>query len=182
MWLVIVCWTVFLLYWLYSAIGIKRTVERRRASRGLWFRILVIAVLLAILHLEPLRAIAYYRFENPVLNGIGVILCAIGVIFAIAARKRLGANWGLPMEVKENPELVTSGPYALVRHPIYTGVIFATFGSGLVGGLLWFVPFVVFCFFFARSANVEEATLLKQFPDAYPAYQARTKWLIPFIW
>lgn len=180
--LIIVCWIVFLLYWVYASFGIERTPGQRHAARGIWLRVLAVVILLGILHIEPLRSITYYRFTNPVIDGLGVILCVLGVAFAISARRHLGMNWGLPMEVKENPTLITSGPYSLVRHPIYTGVIFATFGSMLAGGLIWSVPFIVFLFYFMRSANVEEKMLLKQFPDAYPAYQAHTKWLIPYVW
>jgi len=63
------------------------------------------------------------------MGGVGVALCALGIGLAIWARTYLGRNWGMPMSRKENPELVTSGPYAYVRHPIYTGLLIAMLGS-----------------------------------------------------
>src|SRR6185503_8446049 len=108
--------------------------------------------------------------------------CAVvGITFAIWARYTLGRNWGMPMSVKEKPELVTSGPYALVRHPIYTGVLLALLGSTFVVGLWWLIIFAVGTIYFLYSAAREEALMMKEFPNEYPAYKARTKMLIPLI-
>ncbi len=85
------------------------------------------------------------------------------------------------MSVKENPELVTTGPYAHVRHPIYTGVIFAMLGSCLAAGWIWLLWFIVIVPYFIYSATQEEKLLAKTFPEAYPAYKKRTKMLIPFV-
>ncbi len=87
----------------------------------------------------------------------------------------------MPQSVKENPELVTSGPYAYIRHPIYTGVLVAMIGTALVTSMLWLLIFVVTGGYFIYSALEEEKLMLKTFPDSYPAYKARSKMLIPFI-
>ena len=75
---------------------------------------------------------------------LGVALCALGVGLAIYARFYLGSNWGLPMSRKANPELITSGPYAFVRHPIYSGLLLAMIGSALAESVTWALEFLIF--------------------------------------
>lgn len=99
----------------------------------------------------------------------GVGFCALGVGLAILARTYLGRNWGMPMSRKENPELVTSGPYALVRHPIYGGMLLAMLGSTLGESVFWVLPFILFGIYFIYSATREERLMVRQFPDRYPA-------------
>jgi protein-S-isoprenylcysteine O-methyltransferase Ste14 len=113
---------------------------------------------------------------------VGAALTVLGVGFAVWARLTLGSNWGMPMTLRENPELVTGGPYAYVRHPIYTGLIFAVLGTALVLGGIWLSIFVVSSIYFALSAGREEKDMVERFPDAYPAYRARTKRLVPFVY
>jgi protein-S-isoprenylcysteine O-methyltransferase Ste14 len=111
----------------------------------------------------------------------GVTLCALGVALAIWARVYLGKNWGMPMSRKEHPELVTTGPYAYVRHPIYTGLLLAMFGSAIAETAFWLVPLVVVGAYFIYSARSEEKGMVEEFPERYPAYQKRTKILVPFL-
>jgi protein-S-isoprenylcysteine O-methyltransferase Ste14 len=87
----------------------------------------------------------------------------------------------MPRAVKENPELVMTGPYAYVRHPIYAGMLVAMIGSGLVAGWPWILFTVVFGAYFLYSATEEEKLMLRTFPDSYPAYQQRTKMLVPYV-
>lgn len=90
-----------------------------------------------------------------------------------------GRNWGLPMSRKEQPELVTSGPYALIRHPIYTGLILAMLGSASAVNVLLALLLVPVGAYFIYSARREEAVMLQQFPEQYAAYMARTGMLAP---
>jgi protein-S-isoprenylcysteine O-methyltransferase Ste14 len=85
------------------------------------------------------------------------------------------------MSLREGHELVTSGPYAYVRHPIYSGLMLAMIGSAFTAGLLWLLGPVLYFIYFIFAARSEEKTMLTQFPDAYPAYRRRTKMLIPFV-
>ncbi len=179
---VVLCWFSFIVVWFIASRGAKRTVHH--VGSGILIRIaFVILIAVAAHYLVATHVITIRPFASPFPLGavlLGDFLVAAGVAFAIWARVYLGRNWGMPMSVKENPELVTSGPYAYVRHPIYTGMIVATFGSGLVTPW-WFIFFVVCVIYFAYAATREEALMQKTFPDAYPAYKARTKMLIPFV-
>jgi protein-S-isoprenylcysteine O-methyltransferase Ste14 len=103
------------------------------------------------------------------------------VVLAIWARRHLGRNWGMPMSFKENPELVTTGPYVYIRNPIYSGFLLAILGSALTSGALWLIFFVVFGAYFVYAAKNEEKIMLQEFPDTYPAYKRRTRLLIPFV-
>ena len=111
----------------------------------------------------------------------GLVLCLAGFLFAIWARLYLGGNWGVPMSLREQHELVTTGPYARVRHPIYSGLLLAGLGTVLTLGMQWLPAMVLVGVFFVLSARTEEKMLSEQFPDAYPSYRRRTKMLIPFV-
>jgi protein-S-isoprenylcysteine O-methyltransferase Ste14 len=87
----------------------------------------------------------------------------------------------MPMSLREGHELVTSGPYAFVRHPIYTGLMLAVVGSALTESLTWLLVFPLYFAYFIISARTEEKMMLAQFPGTYPAYRRRTKMLIPFL-
>ena len=86
------------------------------------------------------------------------------------------------MTVKEEPELITSGPYRVVRHPIYSGILLAMLGSALVVGTSWFLAVAFFAAYFAYCAKTEEQLIMRQFPHEYSQYKKRTKMLIPFVW
>jgi len=111
----------------------------------------------------------------------GTVAFACGIGVAVCARIFLGRNWGMPMTQKAEPELVTRGPYRVVRHPIYAGILLALLGTSLATNLYWLVAFVLCAAYFVHSARAEERVLTKSFPAAYPPYRARTKMLIPFV-
>jgi protein-S-isoprenylcysteine O-methyltransferase Ste14 len=87
----------------------------------------------------------------------------------------------MPMSLREGHELVTTGPYAFVRHPIYSGILLAVVGTTLVKGFPSIVLLAAFFAYFVYAANVEERNMMRQFPNEYPAYVNRTKMLIPFL-
>ena len=88
----------------------------------------------------------------------------------------------MPMTQKIDPELVTTGPYRTIRHPIYTGIILAMIGTAIAVSLYAFIPVVVLGAYFIHSARTEERYLAGQFPDTYLPYQRSTKMLIPFLY
>ncbi len=78
-------------------------------------------------------------------------------------------------------ELVTTGPYAFVRHPIYTGIFLAMLGSTIGLSIFWLLPLFLVGGYFIHCARQEEKLLLAQFPERYPAYKRRTKMFLPFV-
>ena len=97
-------------------------------------------------------------------------------------RVHIGRNWGTPMSRKEDPELVTSGPYRHVRHPIYTGILLAGVGTAVALSWMWLIAVALAAVYFTYSAIVEERNLLAQFPDAYARYRSTTKMLVPRVY
>jgi protein-S-isoprenylcysteine O-methyltransferase Ste14 len=85
------------------------------------------------------------------------------------------------MAQKDDPELVTGGPYRLVRYPIYSGILVAGVGTALALSWQWLIAVLLAGVYFVYSATVEERYLTEQFPDAYPTYRHSTKMLVPFI-
>lgn len=184
--LILGLWLLFLVYWGFMALGAKRTIGGSIWRREGALR-LAILVLLALALRVPAARRALRNADGHALGagiaiGIaGVALCAFGIGLAIWARFHIGRNWGMPMSRKEAPELVTSGPYAVIRHPIYTGILLAMLGSALGQSVFWMLPLVLFGGYFIHSARREEKLMLQQFPDHYPAYMARTRMLVPFL-
>jgi protein-S-isoprenylcysteine O-methyltransferase Ste14 len=85
------------------------------------------------------------------------------------------------MTQKDEPELVTSGPYHLVRHPIYSGILVAGIGTAVALSFMWLIAVALAAIYFIYSAIVEERYLTEQFPGVYPAYTHSTKMLVPFV-
>jgi protein-S-isoprenylcysteine O-methyltransferase Ste14 len=173
-------WVVFLLYWAVSAIGTKKYA--RRGTWGVVVRLAVALVIVLAFVLRPVRVSLLNEIVhlNPIVQWLGVVLCGCGMAFAIWARVHLGRNWGMPMSLKQDAELVTSGPYAYVRHPIYSGFILAMIGTTLVQ-ILWTVPLVLSFTYFLWSAKTEEKIMLNEFGEKYADYMRRTKMLIPLV-
>jgi protein-S-isoprenylcysteine O-methyltransferase Ste14 len=173
---VAVTWVVFWVYWLLSAVTAKHGTGRLFANR-LPF---VLTGVLVVVLLRVARA-GGLEVHSLVVRWCGVVLFLAGLGLAVWARVRLGRNWGMPMTRKDEPELVTSGPYRRVRHPIYSGLLLAMFGSALADTLYWLIALVILGAYFLFSARVEEKMLGEEFPDTYPRYRAHTKMLIPFV-
>jgi protein-S-isoprenylcysteine O-methyltransferase Ste14 len=116
------------------------------------------------------------------LGWLAAIFAVLGVAFAVWARVYLGRNWSPSPAVKEKHELVKGGPYAYVRHPIYTGILIAAFGTALAGALFGVIVLIFGSALFLVRIRKEEKIMLELFPNEYPLYQKRTKRLIPFLW
>ena len=105
----------------------------------------------------------------------------LGLALAVWARVYLGRNWGMPMSQRADPELVTTGPYRRIRHPIYSGVILGMAGTVIAVSPYWLNAVAILGAYFLVSAVIEERTMAKLFPTAYPPYKRATKMLIPYI-
>jgi protein-S-isoprenylcysteine O-methyltransferase Ste14 len=169
-----IVWLVFWVYWLGSAFTAKASVGRRRSPFGG-------VTLLAIIIIIRVLPRGSFTVHSPVLGAVGAVVLALGLALAVWARVHLGRNWGMPMTERADPELVTSGPYHSVRHPIYSGLLLGLLGTALATNLLGLLVLVAATALFAYSATVEERNLTATFPAAYPAYREHTKMLIPFV-
>jgi len=170
-------WAVFWLYWLVEAFSMKR--GRVPWSRELRIRAVIAVVVILLIRLGAFRG--HGLNTDPWRAGLGLVLLVLGLGFAIWARVHIGRNWAAPMTQKDDPELVTSGPYHLVRHPIYSGILVAGVGTAVALSCLWLTAVALVGVYFLYSATVEERYLSEQFPDSYPVYKRSTKMLVPFL-
>ena len=139
--------------------------------------ILIVLLLLRLRVLKGHRAVT----DNPWLQGIGLAIFFLGLALAVWARIYIGRNWGMPMSEKADPELVTTGPYRTIRHPIYSGIILAIAGTTVAVSLYWLIAVVLVGAYFVYSAIMEERYMNERFPDTYPRYKQSTRMLVPFI-
>jgi len=171
-------WIVFWAYWLVMALTAKAGQARWTQFAGI--RVGIILVILLLLRLRVLKG-HEAATGNPWLLGAGLALFVLGLALAVWARGYLGRNWGMPMSQKADPELVTTGPYRRIRHPIYSGIILAMVGTAIAVSPYWLAAVVIVGAYFLFSAVVEERNMAKLFPTDYPPYKRSTKMLIPYI-
>jgi protein-S-isoprenylcysteine O-methyltransferase Ste14 len=170
-------WAAFWAYWLVAAFSAKR--GRTQWSGQLRIRVVILGLVIVLVRLGAFRS---HRVDTePWQAAIGLVLFAVGLVFAIWARVTIGGNWGTPMTRKDEPELVTGGPYRLVRHPIYSGILLAGIGTALALDWRWLAAVALAGMYFVYSASVEERFLTERFPDDYPAYKHATKMLVPYV-
>lgn len=175
-------WIVLCLYWAVSALRVKQMKSIAPPKvRAIQLLFLVPGgYLLFVRHTQIPLMQRQVLPESAVVAVIGVALAWIGVAFAIWARYVLGSNWSSQVAIRENHELIQSGPYRLVRHPIYTGIIVATWGTAIaIGQSGGFVGVVLIILGLAYKSRQEELRLHATFGDSWAAHQQRTGMFLP---
>src|SRR5580700_11173358 len=179
-----VVWIVFILYWQIKAADTKATQRLEPAASGV-LRVLIFLIAIALLSIPriPLPWLyvqlwpqGYWPFW------LGAAVNVGGLLFAVWARVHLGRNWSRSVTIKQGHELITTGPYAVVRHPIYTGILTGLLGSAIalsqVRGLIAFVLFFVA---FWIKLRMEEQWMRSQSGEAYATYAHQTAALVPYL-
>jgi protein-S-isoprenylcysteine O-methyltransferase Ste14 len=178
--LILACWVLLIPYWNISARSSKPAAERqgwasRLARLPVWlgYILLVAAWVHPFGMVIPHTVIAAY---------LGVAICAAGLFTAIWSRKALGGNWSRDVELKQGHKLVERGPYRFVRHPIYTSHLLLGLGTAVASdSVVGFAGLLSFFIGFWIKLKQEENLPVSHFPDEYPAYKARVKALVPFV-
>ena len=177
-------WLTWLAYWIVAA----RTVKSVRRSESVHSRasymVPTIAggALLAWQHAPGLLA-ARFVTANPVPYFTGAAVLAAGLAFASWARHHLGANWSGTVTLKQDHELIRTGPYAIVRHPIYTGLLTAILGTAIaLGEWRGLIALALFAVAMLRKISIEEQFMRESFPEQYTRYRAEVPALIPLIY
>lgn len=175
-------WYVFAAYWTITAMRVKRTKATER-SVDRFATIAVMCVAFVLLFYDwPRIALLQQRFvpAETWIAWAGILLTSLGAAVAIWARRTLGENWSARVTLKEEHQLIRSGPYRFIRHPIYTGMFLATAGTALVVGE-WRGVLAVALMLIAHSGKAlrEEAMLTKEFGDEYATYRQSTGFLFP---
>ena len=178
------CWGAFFVVWVAAAMFTKRTVYHESGARRLRYIIPIVLGWFLVFRGYRLGSPLNIQIipETEAILVAAAILCLCGLGLCLWARAVLGRNWSGTVTLKENHELIVRGPYRLVRHPIYTGLlamlVATAIEQGHIAGMLGLI--FVFASFWIKLNN-EEEVMRKQFPDQYAAYAKRVKRIIPFI-
>jgi protein-S-isoprenylcysteine O-methyltransferase Ste14 len=179
-----VVWIAFLLYWQIKAAHTKTTLRLEPATSRI-LRALAFLIVIVLLSTNRIPLPWLYRQLWP--TGIwpfwvGAAFTVGGLLFAIWARVHLGRNWSRSVTIKQDHNLITTGPYSLVRHPIYTGILTGFLGTAIamsqVRGVI--VVVLVFLVFWAKF-RMEEEWMRSQFGETYAAYAHQTAALVPYL-
>ncbi len=180
----IVIWVAFFVYWQAAAAGAKPTERLESAvSRITRTGVFLIAMVLFFLPRIPIPWL-YWHFLPAGLPAFysGAVITVAGLLFSVWARVHIGANWSRAVTIKQNHELITSGPYALVRHPIYTGLLTAILGSAIaLTQLRGLVAFALFFLSIWYKLRLEEKWMRTRFGETYVSYSRRVAALVPFL-
>ncbi len=179
-------WLTLLVVWLVAALGSKRTVQRQRGGSRLLHVGLIFFGIALIFNLYQwfdggwLATRIIPRQDGYVFGG--AILTISGMLFTLWARLILGSNWSGSVTIKENHELVRRGPYQIVRHPIYTGLLLGLLGTAFIyGAVRGFVGLLVCGVALWIKSQTEEQFMVKQFGEQYAQYRREVRALIPYI-
>lgn len=183
-WLFPLLWLTWGVYWRIQSRAVKVNVWRESVpSRLLHVVPLVLAALLLLLPDSSVLGLDQ-RFLpwSFAIFWIGWLLAAAGLLFTVWARRHLATNWSGAVTLKADHELITSGPYALVRHPIYTGLLLGFVGSALaLGEWRGIVAVALVTVAMWRKLRIEECRMRELFGERYLAYEQRVSALIPHV-
>jgi len=176
------CWVVVIAFWIVSAFAVKRTKAQQPLPHRLLYLVLIAVV--AVLLNGSVRLIHWNGAILPRTLATGILadlLLLLGLLLALWARVTLGGNWSARVTLKEEHELIQRGPYRVIRHPIYSGLLLMIFGTAiLVGQVGGFIALgICFCAFWVKLR--QEETLLTNNLAGYSEYMRRTKALVPFM-
>jgi protein-S-isoprenylcysteine O-methyltransferase Ste14 len=175
-------WAIFVLYWLISAFKRKRTKKRESVLQRLLYVLPPIAAYFLVIRPEFRFGWLAVRFvpEGPGIEWLGVAITAAGIAFALWARWHLGANWSGLVTLKEGHELIRTGPYRFIRHPIYTGILIGLFGTLLEDGeMRSLVALAMVWLSFYIKARREESFLSQEFGPGFAEHQGHTGMFLP---
>ena len=183
-WSVSILWLCWLSYWILAAArGRRRRRSEAQSSRSLHIALLAVAFFLLLFRPLCIGPLSWRVVPAGALpHAIGLLIALAGLLFTVWARSRLGENWSAAIAVEGEHQLVRTGPYALVRHPIYSGLLLAIAGTAVSdGSLRAFLGAALACVAYLRKIGVEEALLLRRFGTQYEDYRRRVKALVPFV-
>ena len=177
-------WIAYIAYWRIMATNVK-SPERSEAAGSRLQRLLLMVVAIVLLFVPAVNLGALDRrflSSSSQWFSIGAVVTASGLLFSVWARAYLGRNWSREVSIKKDHELVRGGPYSIVRHPIYTGLLVGLLGCALARGE-WRGLLAVGLVFITllRKLRLEERWLREQFGESYANYSRQVRSLLPYI-
>jgi protein-S-isoprenylcysteine O-methyltransferase Ste14 len=177
-------WAVWLLIWIALSRRVKAVARRESLA-------------LRAAHIGPMLLAAWLLTDTPSTGAwlntallprapwmvfVGLALVVAGLAFAVWARLVLAGNWSGTVTLKHGHELVRTGPYALARHPIYTGLLTAMLGNAVtIDAVRGVLAFLIITVAFLKKMRTEEAFMAQAFGAEYAAYRAEVPALVPKI-
>ncbi len=179
-------WGMFFLYWVISAWHNSETRQRSETTLSRLVFLLLLGIAIGLIAFDPLfLGPLLWRFlpESLGIYLAGTAIMITGLGFAVWARLHLGRSWSSRVAIVKNQRLVCTGPYRIVRNPIYSGGLTAVLGTAIIIGQMRALVSILFALLaFLKKMKVEEAMLRERFGPEYLDYQSRVKSLIPFIY
>ena len=179
-----VVWIAFIVYWRIKAAGTKTTQRAESAASGM-LRALAFLIVIVLLSTTRIPLPWLYLQLWPVglwPFWLGAAVTIAGLLFSVWAREHLGRNWSRSVTIKQGHELITAGPYAVVRHPIYTGILSGFLGMAIaISQVRGFIAFVLIFLVFWIKLRMEEQWMRSQFGEAYATYAHQTAALVPYL-
>ncbi len=178
-----VTWLVFLIFWIVSSFTAKK-IARREGRAGIARRVVCVLVGYFLFYraADPVLGVFSHRFlpDEIRLAWIGAAKTIVGVLFAIWARVHIGKYWSATVALKSDHQLIRTGPYSRVRHPIYTGILFALGGSVVsIGRYASLLGLGIFLAVFWLKARKEDALLAGEFGPAFEEHRRATGFFLP---
>jgi protein-S-isoprenylcysteine O-methyltransferase Ste14 len=178
-------WGAIFVLWAISGFTSKRTVSTQGGWRGRaplwgvwlgWFLLFNNGSNLGLLN-------ARFVPDTPAIAFTGLALTIVGLVFALWARVYIGRDWSAGVTLQEGHKIARTGPYAIVRHPIYSGFMLATLGTAIaLGRIAGFVGTALVMGAWGYKSRMEERFLIENFGAEYEQYRRNVKGLIPFVW
>ncbi len=175
------CWALVVVVWIAGAVYNARRgpdVERRSRANSLW--LIAAALVWITFRWVPSHDWNAVSTHAKAVAIAGLVLLVVFTLFTVWARVALGTMWSTQALTKSRHELRTDGPYAITRHPIYTGLVGMLLGTALAVGLgVWTMLFVLGLFVAELKIHAEERLLGDVFPTAYADYRRKVPQLVP---
>ncbi len=178
-------WWAVLIIWVISAFTSKRTVRTQSTGSRLGQLALGILAALFFFNEDLRRGFLAWRFlpSSSEIADLGFALTLAGIAVALWARFTIGRNWSGTVTLKEDHQLIRSGPYSVVRHPIYSGILLALLGTVIaIGEVRALIALAIATLTLRLKSATEESFMLEQFGSQYVEYKHRVKALIPYLW
>jgi len=179
-----IIWIGYFVYWWVKAKNITSSVRTESLlSRLIRAISIVLSLMLIAIPKSPIKLLDLRLLPNSnFFFWIGVFITLSGLCFSAWARKYLGKNWSQAVTIKDDHQLITDGPYTIVRHPIYTGLLLGFIGTSIaVGELRGLIADVLVFSLLLFKLKLEDKWLLEQFGESYKIYYQKVSAFIPFI-
>ena len=183
--LIYLIWGAFFLYWFLAALFNQAKTEQKEAIAHRLLYLTLLGLAIALIAFDPeIYGPLLWRFiqDSLVVRVIGLVILVIGLGFAVWARIHLGRYWSARITLVQGHQLIQTGPYRLVRNPIYFGALAAVFGTALIiGEIRALLALILVLAAFLLKISQEEKWLRERFGPEFIEYQKKVKALIPFI-